>query len=182
MWIYCRSTLHVVADWASLSVFPALVRPWTLRPQAGRGHVDAGGHSPILSPPTAPAPLPPPHPPWLWTVTLAARGWTPTLTNRPAVSLTSWLPWRQKTLTAQLPTAWGMAGLRRTRLRPRGLTRCGLTWRGGSCRCRREARTCRRALEEATRTSPLVWLAGPLWSLNVCPYQTLRWGSHFYSY
>lgn len=161
---------------------PAPVRPWTSQPQAGPGHVDAGGQRPELSPPPAPAPLPSPHPPWLRAVTPAARGWTQTLTNRPAVSQTSWLPWRRKTWTAPLPTGWGMAGLSRTGLRPRGLIRCVLTWLEGSCRCRREALTCRQALEEATHTSPHVWLAGPRWSLNVCLYQTPRWGSNFYSY
>lgn len=118
-----------------------------------------------------------PHPPWLWAVTLAVRGWTLTLTIRPPVLQTTWLPWRQKSRTAQLPTAWGIAGLR-----SRELIRCDLIWLGGSCRFRREALTCRQAQVEATHTSPLELLAGQLWSLNVCQYQTLRWGSHFYFY
>lgn len=49
----------------SLSVFPGLVRPQALRQQAGPSHIDAGGHSLVLSLPPAPAPLLPPHPPWL---------------------------------------------------------------------------------------------------------------------
>lgn len=43
---------------ASFTVFPALVLPRTLGPQAGPGHVDAGGHLPLLSPPP-PSALPP---------------------------------------------------------------------------------------------------------------------------
>lgn len=53
-----------MSDWADSlfpSVFPALVKPWILRPQAGWGHVDAGGCSSLLSPPPPPpAQLPPP--------------------------------------------------------------------------------------------------------------------------
>ncbi|KAK2828810.1 hypothetical protein Q5P01_019844 [Channa striata] len=36
-----------------------------VRPQAGPPHFDAGGHSPVLSLPRAPGPLPPPYPSWL---------------------------------------------------------------------------------------------------------------------
>lgn len=174
-WSYCGHRAHTPLP----SAFPALVRPWTKRLWPGPGHFDAGGLSLVLSLPPAPGPLPPPRHTWLRAASPAVRGWMPTLTNR-AASRTSWPPWRPKTRTAQLPTAWGTAGLSRRGLRSREHARWHLTWREGSCPCRKGELTCH--LEEATHTAPLVWLAGPQWSLNTCPSQTLRWVRGFHSY
>lgn len=150
----------------------------TIVTHTGLSHIDAGGHSPLRSPPAAPLLLPPPHLPWRWAGTLLLRSWIPKLTVRPAVLPTPWLLWQLKIWVARPQMAWGMAGLKRMRLKIRGAVHCSNTCLGGSYHCRREARTCQWVLEEATHRFHLAWFADPLWSPNAYPSQILRWGTH----
>lgn len=170
------SAVYIITDNLFWFVFVALVRPSALyRTLASHWcHIDAGGHSPVRSPPPAPVPLPPPHQPWRWAVTLLLRAWTLKLTVRPAVLQTPWPLWQLRTWAARPQMAWGMAGLRRRCLKIRGAVCCGHTWLGGSYHFRREARTCHRVLAEATHRFHLAWFADPLWSPNAYPSQILR--------
>lgn len=155
----------------------APAKPWTLGPQVDPRQVDAGCFL-LRSPSTAPTPPLRQQLPWRWAATLAVMGSSLTLPYRREISQTLWLPWPQKSLTAQLPMVWRMAKRNGTELKTRGSKWRGLTLLGESCRFRRGALIQHRALVEASHTVPLEWLIGPQWSPNGCPYQTLRWGFH----